>query len=128
VQEIFLFCITSILALSPPNLLTNGYRRFFPPGVRRLEREFHHSSPTNAEVKNGGAIPPLPVLFIVKCLIKNTDNCTVYFLEVFFSLCWDFTMTYAAFYAITYQKIIYLTEEPITCNTLRYYEERAILV
>jgi hypothetical protein len=34
---------------------------------------------------NDDAIPPLPVLFIVKCLIKNMGNCTVYFLEAFFS-------------------------------------------
>jgi hypothetical protein len=37
-------------------------------------------------------------------------------------------MLYVAFYAVTYQKIIYLTENPITYNNLRYYEERAIVV
>jgi hypothetical protein len=29
------------------------------PGVKRLGREADHSPPSNAEVKNGGAIPPL---------------------------------------------------------------------
>jgi hypothetical protein len=29
-------------------------------GVKRLERESNHSPPPDAEVKNGGAIPPLP--------------------------------------------------------------------
>jgi hypothetical protein len=30
------------------------------PGVKRPGREANHSSPTSAEVKNGGAIPPFP--------------------------------------------------------------------
>jgi hypothetical protein len=29
------------------------------PGVKRQRREADHSPPTSAEVKNGGAIPPL---------------------------------------------------------------------
>jgi hypothetical protein len=29
------------------------------PGVKRQGREADHSPPSNAEVKNGGAIPPL---------------------------------------------------------------------
>jgi hypothetical protein len=29
------------------------------PGVKRLGRDADHSTPSNAEVKNGGAIPPL---------------------------------------------------------------------
>jgi hypothetical protein len=29
-------------------------------GVKRLECEANHSHPSSAEVKNGGAIPPLP--------------------------------------------------------------------
>jgi hypothetical protein len=34
--------------------------RRFPPGGKRPGREADHSSPSSAEVKNGGAIPPLP--------------------------------------------------------------------
>jgi hypothetical protein len=30
------------------------------PGVNRQKREFNQSPPSSAEVKNGGAIPPLP--------------------------------------------------------------------
>jgi hypothetical protein len=29
------------------------------PEVKRPGREIHHSSPSSAEIKNGGAIPPL---------------------------------------------------------------------
>jgi hypothetical protein len=32
----------------------------FPPGVKSMGREIAHSSPTIAEVKNGGAISPRP--------------------------------------------------------------------
>jgi hypothetical protein len=35
-----------------------GARGVFP-GVKRPGREADHSPPSNAEVKNGGAIPPL---------------------------------------------------------------------
>jgi hypothetical protein len=44
----------------PPSLLSNGYRWRFPPGVKRPGREADHLPPSSAEVKNGGAIPPLP--------------------------------------------------------------------
>jgi hypothetical protein len=35
----------------PPNLLSNGYRVLFPPGVKRQGRETDHLPPTSAEVK-----------------------------------------------------------------------------
>jgi hypothetical protein len=35
----------------PPNLLSNGYRGFFPRGVRAARREADHSPPASAEVK-----------------------------------------------------------------------------
>jgi hypothetical protein len=35
----------------PPNLLFNGYRGLFSPGVKRPGREAEHSPPTSAEVK-----------------------------------------------------------------------------
>jgi hypothetical protein len=34
-----------------------------PPEVKRQGREADHSPPSSAEVKNGGAIPPLPHMF-----------------------------------------------------------------
>jgi hypothetical protein len=36
-----------------------GYRVIFDQGVKRQEHEAGHSDPSSAEVKNGGAIPPL---------------------------------------------------------------------
>jgi hypothetical protein len=48
-----------------PNLLSNV--RWVPgalsPAVKRQVREADHSPPSNAEVKNGGAISPLPHMF-----------------------------------------------------------------
>jgi hypothetical protein len=44
----------------PPSLLSNGYQGgLFPWGVKRSEHEADHSSPSSAEVKMRGAIPPL---------------------------------------------------------------------
>jgi hypothetical protein len=42
----------------PPSLLYTGYH-----GVKRPEREARYSPPSNAEVENGGATPPLPIRF-----------------------------------------------------------------
>jgi len=46
-----LFHITTRL-LGPLNLLSSEYRRFFPRGVKRLERKGDHSPPSSVEVKN----------------------------------------------------------------------------
>jgi hypothetical protein len=46
----------------PLSLLSNGYRGALFPGVKRLGREADHSPPSSSEVKNGGAVPPLPYL------------------------------------------------------------------
>jgi hypothetical protein len=35
----------------PPNLLSSGYRGFFPQGIKWSGREADHSPPTSAEVK-----------------------------------------------------------------------------
>jgi hypothetical protein len=41
------------------------------PGVKRRRREADHSPPANAEIKNDGAIPPLPQNFFAAwCLIN----------------------------------------------------------
>jgi hypothetical protein len=58
--NIFLFSIASILALGltqPPIQRVPGA---LSPGVKRQGREADRSPTTNAEVKNGGVIPPLP--------------------------------------------------------------------
>jgi hypothetical protein len=51
----------------PPNLLSNGYRGFFP-GVKRLRREADHSPSTTAEVKQiriYTSIPPIRLRSVV---------------------------------------------------------------
>jgi hypothetical protein len=53
----------------PPNLLPNAYRGLFPVRVKRSVRESDHSSPSSADVKNDGSMPPL---------IKHTDNFTFF--------------------------------------------------
>jgi hypothetical protein len=43
----------------PHSLLSSGYRELFPPAVKRPEREAGHTFISSAEIKNGGAIPPI---------------------------------------------------------------------
>jgi hypothetical protein len=68
------------LLWGPPSLLFNGYRRLFPRGINRPGREADHLPPSCAEVKNGGAIPPLPHIssWHSAWLIKYRDNFTLY--------------------------------------------------
>jgi hypothetical protein len=47
-----------------PSLLSYGYWGTFPKGVKRPRRELDHSPPFSAEIKNCGAIPPLPHVFM----------------------------------------------------------------
>jgi hypothetical protein len=49
-------------------------RKALSPEVKRSDREAKHSPPSSAEVKNSGAIPPLPHVFMAKYLIKYRDN------------------------------------------------------
>jgi hypothetical protein len=44
----------------PPRFLPNTYRGPFPTEVKRPGREADHSPLSNAEIKNGGAIPQVP--------------------------------------------------------------------
>jgi hypothetical protein len=44
----------------PLNLVSNGLRWLFFNGIERQGIEADHSPPSSAELKNGGAIPPLP--------------------------------------------------------------------
>jgi hypothetical protein len=57
----FLFTIASKPALGPtqpPILWVAGALSL---GLKRLGREANHSLLSSAEIKNGGAIPPLPI-------------------------------------------------------------------
>jgi hypothetical protein len=50
-----------------PSLLSNAYRGLFPPGVKRQGREADPLHRSSAEVKKGGAIRPLPRIFMAWC-------------------------------------------------------------
>jgi hypothetical protein len=54
----------------PPSLLSNGDWGLFTWGVKWLGHEADYSPPSSAEIKNVGAIPPLPHIFMVWCLIN----------------------------------------------------------
>jgi hypothetical protein len=62
------------LALGPTILLYNGHPRVLSSEVKRPRREADHSYLSSVEVKNGGAIPPLPHVFMAQCLINHGDN------------------------------------------------------
>jgi hypothetical protein len=62
-QEVFLFSTASrpaLRSIEPPIqcVLVDLYT-----GVKRQGREVDHSPPSSAEIKNDGAIPPLPSMF-----------------------------------------------------------------
>jgi hypothetical protein len=59
-QEIFLFSTVFRLALGPTQLPIQWALGAFSLGVKWLGCEADHSPPSSAEVKNGGAVPPLP--------------------------------------------------------------------
>jgi hypothetical protein len=62
------------------SFLSNGSRRALSLGVQRLGREADHSPPSSAKVKNGEAIPPLPLRLhgvVLNYLIKQRDNFTL---------------------------------------------------
>jgi hypothetical protein len=58
--KVFLFSTASRPALGPTRSRIQRIPGTFFPGVKRPGREANHSPPTNTEVKNGGAILPLP--------------------------------------------------------------------
>jgi hypothetical protein len=60
-QEIFLFSTLFRPALGPTQPPIRCLPEAFSAGVKRPGREDDHSPPSSAEVKNGGAIPPLPI-------------------------------------------------------------------
>jgi hypothetical protein len=70
---------------SIPSLLPSGYRGlFYGGGVKRQGPEADHSPPSSAEVKNGGAIPPLPHMFSWHSAVTNEeqDSFAFYFIAV----------------------------------------------
>jgi hypothetical protein len=58
---IFLFCSASRSALGPTQSPIQRITGPVSPGETHPEREADHSPPSSAEIKNGGAIPPLPI-------------------------------------------------------------------
>jgi hypothetical protein len=58
--KIFLFSIASSSALEPTQPPIQSILGTFSPGVKRPKRESDHYPPCGPEIKNGGAVPPLP--------------------------------------------------------------------
>jgi hypothetical protein len=70
-EEISSFSTAYKLALRPNQWVS----RVPSPGIKRPGSEGNHTRPSSAEVKNGGAIPPLPhYVFMASCLIKYTHE------------------------------------------------------
>jgi hypothetical protein len=64
----FLFFTAFRLALGPTQPPIQWVPEALSPGANWLGHEADHSRPSNSEVKNVGAIPPLPVCFHVAVL------------------------------------------------------------
>jgi hypothetical protein len=58
--KVFLLSMDSRPAPGPTQTPIQLVLGTFSPGLKRPAREADYSPPFNAEVKNGGAIPPLP--------------------------------------------------------------------
>jgi hypothetical protein len=82
-ETIFLFSIASRPALGPIQPPIQWVPGAISPEVKRPGREAGHLPPSNAEVKNGGAIPPLPDMSSWRgaYLIKHRDNFTFYIIR-----------------------------------------------
>jgi hypothetical protein len=63
-KEIFLYTTASRPALGPTLLSIQWVLGIIFPGVKRPGREADHSPPFSAEVKNVGALLPLPHVFM----------------------------------------------------------------
>jgi hypothetical protein len=59
----FLSAVASRPALGPTQHLIQWLPGALPEGFMQLSRNAYQSPPSGAEVKNGGAIPPLPRTF-----------------------------------------------------------------
>jgi hypothetical protein len=62
-RSIFLYSTASRPALGTTQLLTQSVPGALSPGVKRPGREADHSPLSRAEIKNGGAIRPVPHTF-----------------------------------------------------------------
>jgi hypothetical protein len=58
-QETFLYSTATRPNLEPTKPIIQWVKGVFSPGVKQTEREYDHSPQSNAEVRNGGAIPPV---------------------------------------------------------------------
>jgi hypothetical protein len=78
--KIFLFSTTCRPALGPTQPPIQWAPGTLYPRIKRPGRKADHSPPSSAEVKNGGAIPPLPHMssWHSVWLIKHRDNFTFY--------------------------------------------------
>jgi hypothetical protein len=54
----------------PPHFFIQWVQRLFPWELSGQGVEADHSSPSSAEVKNSGVVPPLPCVFMLQCLIN----------------------------------------------------------
>jgi hypothetical protein len=80
-QEIFLHFTISRPALGPTQPPIQWEPGAFSPGVQWPRREADHSPSSSAEVKNGGAIPPLPGTsswIVLNWLINYKENFAVF--------------------------------------------------
>jgi hypothetical protein len=77
--KIFLFSTASRAALGPNQPPIQRILVALSAEVKRPGREADHSLPSSAEVKKGGAIPPLPNMssWLSAYLIKHRDNFTL---------------------------------------------------
>jgi hypothetical protein len=67
--QIFLFSTASKPAIGPTQPPTQYAAGDPSPEIKRPGREAEHPPQSSVEVKNGGAIPPLPHVFTAQCLI-----------------------------------------------------------
>jgi hypothetical protein len=87
--KILLLSITSRLGLGSTQSPIQWVPGAVTLGVKRQEREVDHSLPSCVQVKNGGAIPPLPIRLydVVLNELSTRDNFT--FFNCLFSCVWD---------------------------------------
>jgi hypothetical protein len=64
-----------LFAIRPRAPLSNNYRRFFPPGVKRPGREVDNSPKSSAAIKNSWSYTSTPqYVFMAWCLVKHKGN------------------------------------------------------